>query len=465
MVRDPYQVFAKRLLLPLILWRGRERARLQYLREFERTQYLPIGAIRELQYRRLKQVLHHAYEQCPFYHDRFEQIGLHPSDICKLEDIAHLPPLEKGEIQTQHTTMVSQNWPGNDLVRDQTGGSTGQPISFLMNKERYESRVAAMWRHDAWAGLEVGHRTAYVWGAPRDIPSKNWKSRLRRRLLGGQLWLDTSCITAEKMREFDVALKTFRPRSIIAYANGISTLARFFHLQGISPFQPHSIITSAELLTPENRKLVETVFGCRVFNRYGSREVSVIASECESHDGLLTMAEGLYVEIVRDGRAVGAGESGEILVTDLLNYGMPMIRYRIGDMGCWAEGPDRSGRNLPRLQSVEGRITDFVVGCHGQLVSGVFLATYVVAHRPSLGLVQLRQDTPGVLLYRIIRGPEFRESEDLEYLRAATSEYLGRDAIAHFEYVDELPRSPSGKLLFCLSEVPHEYGSHSSNES
>jgi phenylacetate-CoA ligase len=171
---------------------------------------------------------------------------------------------------------------------------------------------------------------------------------------------------------------------------------------------------------------------------------------------MLTMAEGLYVEVVHDGQPVPAGKTGEILVTDLLNYAMPMIRYRIGDMGAWAEGPDGSGRSLPRLTSVEGRVTDFVVGDDGRLVSGVFLATYVVANRPSLGAVQLRQDKPGVLLYRIKRGPGFREPEDLAYLKDATKDYLGADSIAEFEYVDELPLSSSGKLLFCRSEVRHE---------
>jgi phenylacetate-CoA ligase len=126
-------------------------------------------------------------------------------------------------------------------------------------------------------------------------------------------------------------------------------------------------------------------------------------------------------------------------------------------MGCWADGPDGSGRNLPRLRSVEGRVTDFVIGDDGRMVSGVFLATYVVANRPSLGTVQLWQNTPGIVLYRIRRGPGFREPDDLDYLRSATREYLGNNAIAEFEFIDEFPLSPSGKLQFCRSEIQPEY--------
>src|SRR5262249_29218268 len=137
------------------------------------------------------------------------------------------------------------------------------------------------------------------------------------------------------------------------------------------------------------------VFGCRVFNRYGCREVSVIASECPEHDGLHTMAEGLFIEVVKGARPAQAGEIGSILVTDLFNRAMPLIRYRIGDLGAWEEGTCACGRGLPRLRSVAGRVTDFLVGADGRLVSGVFLATYLVAQRPSLGQVQIHQEKAG----------------------------------------------------------------------
>ena len=84
---------------------------------------------------------------------------------------------------------------------------------------------------------------------------------------------------------------------------------------------------------------------------------------------------------------------------------MPLIRYRIGDLGMWEEGRCSCGRGLPRLRSVSGRVTDFLVGSDGRLVSGVFLATYVIGRRPSLGQVQIQQETAGQVLFRIRRGP------------------------------------------------------------
>jgi len=169
------------------------------------------------------------------------------------------------------------------------------------------------------------------------------------------------------------------------------------------------------------------------------------------------MAEGLYVEIVHDGRPARPGELGDVLVTDLLNLAMPLVRYRIRDLASWEEGDCPCGRKLPRLRQVHGRVTDFLVGADGRLVSGVFLATYVIAHRPSLGQVQMRQDRAGEVVYRIRPGRDFCRVEDIEYLRRTTCEYMGPATTVGWELVDELPAETSGKFLFSRSTVTPAY--------
>ena len=182
----------------------------------------------------------------------------------------------------------------------------------------------------------------------------------------------------------------------------------------------------------------------------------MIASECAAHRGMHTMAEGLYVEVETPDGPARPGEVGSILVTDLLNFAMPLIRYRIGDMGSWAAGRCPCGRGLPRLEHVAGRVTDFLVGGDGRLVSGVHLATYVVAQRPSLGQVQIRQDQKGAVLFRLKPGRDFDATGDLGYLREATREYLGAACRVVVEIVENLPVEPSGKFLFSRSTVsPH----------
>jgi phenylacetate-CoA ligase len=130
---------------------------------------------------------------------------------------------------------------------------------------------------------------------------------------------------------------------------------------------------------------------------------------------------------------------------------MPMIRYRIGDMGVLDSGPCPCGRSLPRLKSIAGRVTDFLVACDGRLVSGVYLATYVVAQRPSLGQVQIRQERAGQIRYLVKPGPGYSGNEDREFLSIATKEFLGHDTVVQVEIVQNLAAEPSGKYLFSIS--------------
>lgn len=449
-----YPRIVRNLLYPLDLWRTGDGAELRYLREFERTQYLPADVLRQRTLEKLRSMVAHAYERCPFYRVKYRATSVNPDSIASYTEFAALPVLKKVEIQTRRDDMVAASWPRNDLILDQTGGSTGTPISFFMNRDRKWSRSAAARRHDRWAGYDIGDKVALIWGAPRDLSPQSFKQKLRNHLIDRRLILDTANITESTLQGFNQHLKRFRPRIIVAYARSLALFARFIQSRQYQAYQPEAIITSAEVLTPDDRTLVEGVFGCPVFNRYGCREFSVIASECSAHIGLHIMGEGLYVEVVKDGQVVAPGEAGEILVTDLLNVGMPMIRYRIGDMAVHEDTQCPCGRGLPRLRNIQGRVTDFVVGSDGRLVSGVFLATYIVAHRPSLGQVQLWQDAVGRLLYKICTADGgFPTKEDLEYLHRETRKYVGDDTKVEFELVSELKSEPSGKFIFCHSRV------------
>jgi phenylacetate-CoA ligase len=452
-----YPKLVRNLFLPLSLWRNGELAQLRYLHEFEQTQFWSTDAIRELQWQRLRTLLRHAYAQCPFYRLRFDHAGLTPDDLRGLEDLRALPILEKRDIQEQNKEMVARNWPLGDLIANQTGGSTGAPVPFYLSKDRKCSRAAATLRHNRWAGWRIGDRVAVIWGAPRDRPSNSWRARLRGALLREPLWLDTANITEASLAEFHTALLRYRPRIIQAYARSAVMFARYLQVRGLTPHRPHAIVTSAEVLEADERQLLEDVFGCPVFNRYGCREVSVVASECSAHSGLHVMAEGLYLEIETPHGSAAPGEMGSILVTDLLNYAMPLIRYRIGDVGAWASGTCPCGRGLPRLKRVAGRVTDFLVGCDGRLVSGVYLATYVVAQRPSLGQVQILQHKAGAVTYRIKPGRDFNRLHDLEYLQKMTRCYLGAETQIDSEVVEDLPAEPSGKFLFSRSTVAPDF--------
>jgi phenylacetate-CoA ligase len=453
--------FSQRLIrdvfYPLVLRRAGDGAVLDHLREFERTQYLPAVELLGWQRERLRCLLDHAYRRCPFYRERFDAAGLAPGDLDGPEALRALPALEKRDVQRHRDRMVARDWPRDDLIANQTGGSTGTPVSFFLSRDRVRSRTAATVRHNRWAGWDVGDKVAFLWGAPQDAPARGRRARLRDALVKRHIFLDSGHITEAKLALFHEALKRFRPKVLHAYARAAVLFASYLKSRGLTAYQPRSVVTSAEVLGPADRALLSEVFGCPVFDRYGSREVSVLASECDAHRGLHVMAEGLFIEIVRGDRPSAPGEEGAVLATDLLNRAMPLIRYRIGDTAAFEDGPCPCGRGLPRLRGVTGRVTDFLVGADGRLVSGVFLATYVVAQRPSLGQVQIRQSEAGKVLYRIRRGHDFREAADLDYLREATRRHLGAGASSEFEFAEELEVTPSGKFLFARSTVAPDF--------
>ena len=233
--------------LPLDLWRVGEHGGLRYLKEYERSQYFSPERLHELQFGRLRALLAHAQKNCPFYGERFRRAGMAIGDIKSLEDLRELPVLEKSDIQNHRDEMVATNCPKKDLIHNITGGSTGSPLSLYLSRDRKMSRVAATWRHNQWAGCHLGDKVAWIWGASQDRRHDSWKSRLRNLLVDRQLYLDTGHLTEEAMIGFHKALQRFRPKVIVAYARSAALFARYLSSQKLVPYQPHSIITSAEV--------------------------------------------------------------------------------------------------------------------------------------------------------------------------------------------------------------------------
>ena len=153
----------------------------RYQREFARTQFLSRDALRQLQWTRLRNLIQHAWKRCPFYRDRFQQIGATPADLRCLEDLRRLPPLEKRDIQEMGPRLLAEGWPESDLVANMTGGSTGTPLHFFLDRERDCSRAAATLRHNAWAGYRLGDRVARISALPATAPAPTGAANFARR--------------------------------------------------------------------------------------------------------------------------------------------------------------------------------------------------------------------------------------------------------------------------------------------
>jgi len=453
---DWYASVAKHVVYPLWAVKDGERY-LSILRDLETSQHFSPDKLARLRLGRLRTIIEYAYENCPFYKERFDKSGFVPSSLESFADIQVIPCLTKEDIQTRRDDIVARRFRGSPrLMADRTGGSTGKPLHYYRDRRRFDYLKASAIRHDRWAGHDIGDKQAVIWGNRHDFSGKDeLKSRIRNLMLDRKLVLDSSSITEDKMAEFVEAIRRFRPKTVLAYANSCALFAKYLLDKGIEDIRVDSVITSAELLDPDDRIAIEQAFHCRVFDRYACREIGMIASECEAHDGLHINAECVYVEFVRDGRPAAPGEEGDVIITDLVNFGMPFIRYRIEDVGVPTDRLCSCGRGLPLMEMVAGRTTDFLLCPDGRKVSGAALTIYLIANTPGVRQAQIVQETRGSVRLRLVRSEEFTE-DSMAFLEKQVPEFFGEAMRVEYEFVDAIPSEPSGKYRFSICKLDRD---------
>jgi len=293
-----------------------------YLKNYEKSQWYPPLEIKKLQEKKLHALLKHAYENVPYYHRVFKERGLKPEDIHNVDDLIRLPVLTKEIIRNNFSDMVAKNARKEDLVEMATGGSTGVPLKFYSNPLVDTLKWAAMFRARIWHGVTRIDKTLSIQGV---IPPKEQWSKKDFYISAFDLGADTLEKHAKNILEF-------QPDFITGYSSAIYIMAKFMEKEGYDKVMPKAVESQSEVLYPYQKELIERVFGCKVFDHYGSKETSIPACECQEHSGLHISVENGIFEFVQDDEQVSSGERGEILITDFINYSMPFIRYKVGDI-------------------------------------------------------------------------------------------------------------------------------------
>jgi phenylacetate-CoA ligase len=428
-----------------------------YLRHYRRlrgAQYDPPATVQAGQWAAVRAQLRHAWETVPFYRERFAAAGLRPDDVRTPEDYRRLPVLTKADIRARGAALRSTACDGAGLHRKETSGSTGVPVVVFVDEASHQHKRACTLLADEWSGWHFGERAAKLWG-DRGSLRAGWRGWLRNALLERITYLDTLKVTGAALAEFAAKLRRAPPSLIFGHAHSLYLFAEYARSEGIT-LRPRGVISAAMVLHAWQRRAIEAAFGCPVTNRYGCEEVSLIACECEQHAGLHVNAEGVYVELLRDGRPVGPGESGSVVVTDLTNRAMPLLRYQVGDGAVWSDRACPCGRGWPLLERVEGREADYVVTPAGELVSGISLTDHFAVHIPGVAQVQIIQEEVCRFVFRIVRGPEFGPAS-LRRLRELVAQRFGPAVAFTCEYPDRIPQEPSGKYRFCVSHVANPF--------
>ena len=435
------------------LWATWERsAYLRHHRRLLRTQFEPPDDVQRRQWERLKPLLQHAVATTDFWRMRFQQAGLAPERIHSLADFGRLPLVTKADLRAQRQAMLSKAYRNAQLHYKKTSGSTGTSVEVVVDDDAQQFKRACTLRSDEWSGWRLGERVASVWGNPEYL-KHGWRGWLRNALLERRTYLDTLKMTSAAIEAYAAALRRRPPSLLFGHAHSLYLFANFLKSRGAAGIRPKGIISTAMVLHDWERRLIEDVFQCKVTNRYGCEEVSLIACECERHDGLHVNADGIYLEVLRpDGMPCAAGEPGMIVVTDLANRAMPVLRYQVGDMGVLSDRRCPCGRGLPLLEKVEGRIADYVVTSRGEMISGISLTENFAVMVPGIAQLQIVQEESERFLFRLVKGPEFGP-RTLEMIGNLAVERFGPNTRYQCEFVDRIPQEPSGKYRFCISKV------------
>ena len=430
---------------------------LRSLRKAERMFKEEVLALRDA---RLRALLAHAFANVPYYRRVLKESGVVDDDgRVSLENFDQVPFLTKDTIRTHSCDLVSKDLHKRKFYYNTSGGSTGEPVRLVQDAEYKRWIRAGKLLYDLWTGYQPGMPKVVLWGSERDLFVGRETLGVRiNRWIRNEVWLNAFRMTEPKMREYVEVINLHKPVQILAYVESIYELARFIDRNGLSVHSPRAIMTSAGTLYPHMRQVIERVFRAPVFNRYGSREVGDIACECEVHKGLHVSPLTHYVEIIRkDGTPAAAGEVGEVVVTSLVNYAMPLIRYRIGDMAAWAEEECSCGRSWPLLKEVVGRVSDVFVTATGTQVHGEYF-THLLYFKEWVRKFQFIQEdyhhirllvVPAVDL-TVARGELERDRADIE---RKVKLVMGEESRLEVELVDDILPSPSGKYRYTISKV------------
>ncbi len=402
---------------------------LRELRQSERFSRLELD---HLQLLKLKQLLEYVVCSVPYYQNKpYYSVPLTRS---VREILAELPILTRAEIKKAGTSIF--NVQSKRIQKSRTGGTTGDPLEVWKDKKVISIVEAALWRGKAWIGIKPWHKAISIQGFGKG----SWYGRLRMRLL--QKWL----VQAFQLKQED-RIKLYGricyicPKMVEGYVTDLLSLSEG---QDISYARVQAVLTTGEMLYPEQRKSLETAFNAPVFSYYGSNEIGALAFECE-HGAMHITDEHVIMEVVNEKGVAVWDEPGRLLVTDLDNYAMPLIRYEIGDIGILSREICPCGRSLLVLKELLGRQQDALRNEAGDKLSATFFAGHFrgIEHIQRIQLFQ--HDVRNIeILYE---GNEQRAAKELSAVTKEIHDRLGRQMEVKITRVEQIPLTGRGKKL------------------
>jgi len=401
-----------------------------------------------MQQKKLRAMIKHAYENVPFYHMKFNQAGIRPDDVKSIEDLAKVPVTTKAEIQASSLKdIAARSFDVSKCLKRTTSGSTGIPLTVFLDRQALEVEMALLGRTYFEDGLRLSDKMVRI-ADPEDFPNRQ---HLYERF--GILPTKYISIFDNTKRQVSI-IEKYRPDVLRGYVSCVEVLADFCRENGKN-INLRLVFTGAELLDKNARQLISSVFRADLFDLYVSVEFGLMGWECHEHSGYHVNVESVLFEFARNGEVVSHGEKGEIICTGLVNKALPLIRYKMGDIGVLSDDQCQCGIALPLIKIIEGRVGDFLVTTSGKIVPPTIFFPYPFEDVMWIKQFRIIQESRYRIVFEIIVKEGYNIHEDkLAAARARIKQFFGEDMEVIFKIVEKIKADSSGKLRKVISKVP-----------
>lgn len=408
--------------------------------------------------RQLRRMVQHAYRTVPYYGALYDEHGAHPDSIRGAEDMPLLPAVTKTNFrEVPERERVAFGLDPEMLIPAASSGSSGRP--FMIRRSWMEHNVLHLARVRALRSYGV-KRTDRAFNIlnPKHVHARD------NKLLGRSL-VALGLITKQKRVSIHLDAETiarevraYRPTMLSGYPNMLARVSEVLAREPVTPPSIRLALTGAESLTPDLRRRIESRLGVPVRDQYGSNECNLMAWECPHGGPLHTSDDTVLVEIVRpDGTPVTPGERGEVIVTALHSFTMPLIRFRLGDLAEQGSAHCDCGAPFATICGVQGRMLDMFPLPDGRVIHPYYLSETLIMDDPEwIENFQLTQERLDHITMRIIPREE-PTTQRIERLRALGAALLGAHVEFELMIVDSIPSETSGKYRPARSFVTSSY--------
>ncbi|EKE04532.1 MAG: hypothetical protein ACD_20C00052G0007 [uncultured bacterium] len=447
----------KNFIFPLF-YKYKKQNRIKYYHELRKRDFLTHEELLEIQTKRLKSLLNHCYSNIPYYRGLFDKLDMHPEDIKDLNDFSKIPELRKQNVRDDYEKLIDPRLPKSHICYSATGGSTGIPLKIHKSLEDQEFGFALRYRANAWCGWEVWNKSLWVVSDLKRLdelttPKKRLGLLLKRRLL-----LDTKNYTKENMYNWVKQINAYKPKHVYGYSTLLTEFSEFLAENNITIEGIKGVFSTAEPLIA--RGTMSRAFNAPVYDQYGASEIPCIAHECKKGNMHINIDEVL-VEFID---VEGCDEVKRIVCTPLYIYGMPLLRYDLGDCATHNFKKCDCGLPYPVMELKVGRLSDNFLSPVGKLVPTCNIGWHIAHVTKDIKQFQIIQETVSDFIIRLVSSEELKE-ENEENLKTLLKGLLGTSYVnIQFEYLNEIPPGSNGKYRATISKVAANFNKVSSYE-